>query len=237
MVTIVILAGGNGTRMNSSIPKVCHLLNGKPMICHIIETCLQLNYKRIVVIASPSNVDSIRKSINNETIDIVIQEKALGTGHALLCAKEYFDDDILTLLGDVPLIRIETLTQMINMKMNDNRWSGFVLTMDVKRENKYGRIIFQEDRVNRIIEYNDANEDERKIITCNTGIMLLKKDHILSLLTSITNNNSKEEYYLTDIFKIAEEKGLYFTSINGDETECSGVNTIEELKSLENMHL
>lgn len=252
---IVILAAGKGTRMGNSLPKVCHLLNGKSMLQHIIETSLKLNPYKIIVVVSPSNMNYIQEIVNGVSLDenlikTSIQYEQLGTGHAVLSAKDEFiftdtDDtnkNILVLYGDVPLIRSETLDKMIKYSkeqeiLHNIDFCGIILTMNVNnKDNRYGRIILSENNIiiDKIVEYNDANDEEKEVTLCNTGIILLKSRYIIKLLTSIKNDNNKQEYYLTDVVKIAKDNGLYFVSIEADLDECHGVNTIQELEFLQN---
>lgn len=223
-LTVIVLAAGKGTRMKSSLTKVCHKVGDKPMIKHVTETAAQLNPKNIIVVVSNENLHDI-KSVVNSNIKLQIQREQLGTGHAVLnVIGNISPTDLLVLLGDVPLITPQTLSQVIS-KQFDAVIIGF---RDHNPENKFGRIILQNDEVHKIVEYLDASPEERKISLCNSGMLFIRKDYI-SLLYEITNNNKKGEYYLTDIVQIMTNKGLRVGYLEADVDECMGVNSPEEL--------
>lgn len=224
---VVILAAGMGTRMKSSVPKVCHTVGDKTMIGHIVNTSEKLSPSDIVLIVSKNNVEFIRKAlIDNVFIRMKIQYGQLGTGHAVLSAKPCLDDtrNLLVLLGDTPLIRTRTLEKAVSTKY-DAVVIGFK-TMDLSKP--YGRIVINQNRIRKIVEYADATLAERRIKLCNSGMLWIRNKHI-HLLEHINNNNSKGEYYLTDIVEIMVNRGLHIGFLEASRTECMGVNTPEDL--------
>lgn len=229
MLAIVILAAGKGTRMNSDIPKVCHKVGDKTMIEHVVNTVNGIENslkKEIYVVVSKENIEIIRKALKDEKLRFKIQYEQLGTAHAVISAIPCCDDskDILVLLGDVPLIKSKTLSKVVNTNC-DAVIVGFG---DTNIENRFGRIVIKNNRVNKIVEYNDATNDEKKIQLCNSGMLWLKSTHV-HLLKHIKNNNNKGEYYLTDIIGIMVDMDLNIGFMEIDFSQCIGVNTRSDL--------
>lgn len=252
MTTIVILAAGKGTRMNDqNIPKVLRKVGDKTMIEHVFNTAKALS-DDIVIIVSLENIEMIKNvlyetsNISNNEVKYIIQEKQEGTASAVLAAKEeYANKNLLVLLGDVPLIKSNTLKKIIDK--GENGILGFI----DEAETRLGRIkILEEDSnmygskkgsknerkyVERIIEYSECNEVERDIKIVNSGILFLEKNSI-KYLEDIDNNNSKKEYFLTDIVKILREKNIKVRYYEGMREECLGANSPEELKKLNEIY-
>ena len=227
MVTVIILAAGKGTRMNDkNIPKVCRKIGKEAMIKRVVKTALQLSPENICIVVSLENKNSIQAALRSyPNLIYVVQRDVNGTGSAVLSASSiYTRTDILVLLGDVPLIKESTLRKCLGK----NCILGF---QDDNLDNKFGRIILKDNHVERIVEYSEATEEERKITTVNSGILSLQNEHI-RFLSQINNNNSKKEYYLTDIVKILKDKQIPMTYIEGDKSECIGVNTPVELEEV-----
>ena len=225
-LAVVILAAGKGTRMKSDLPKVCHKVGDKTMIEHVVSAVTGLNTEDIYVVVSKENIEDIRNVLKNTKVRFKIQYEQLGTAHAVTSAMPCCDDtkDMLVLLGDVPLIKTKTLNKIANTNC-DAVIVGF---KDNNIENKFGRIVIKNNRVSRIVEYNDATDDERKIQLCNSGMLWLKSSHV-PLLKLIDNKNTKGEYYLTDIIGIMVEKGLEIGFLEISYDECIGVNTVDDL--------
>lgn len=187
MVTVIILAAGKGTRMNDmNIPKVCRKVGDLTMIEHVVKTSQSLIPKEIIVVVSDENKEII-KEILGDKVTYKIQKELNGTASAVLAA-EVKNDDILVLLGDVPLLKSRTLQNIVDMKQN----CVILGFRDYNTENKFGRIIKEEKK---IVEYNEATEEEKKVTFVNSGILYLSKKY-LPLLKEIKNENSKKEYYL-----------------------------------------
>lgn len=232
-LTVVILAAGKGTRMNSNLTKVCHKVGNKTMIEHIVSTSSKLT-GNIVIVVSKENIEDIRKVLEDTKVRLKIQYEQLGTGHAVISAMPCCDktENMLVLLGDVPLISYKTLGKAVGTNF-DAVIIGF---RNYDTANKFGRIITKNGRISRIVEYLDATEEERKITLCNSGMLFIKSSYI-SLLYEIKNNNSKNEYYLTDLIGIMAEKDLKIGFLEASVTECMGVNSPEELKQVNEIFL
>ena len=236
-INIIIMAGGLGKRMKSSLPKVLHIINNKPMIVNIIETVSKLNLNKIFIIVGKfKNIiqNTIEKYIVSDLIEYVIQEEPLGTGHAIqscynnLLLNHNFKTLILS--GDVPLIKKNTLDNMISFKTE-----CLLLTAELEDPYGYGRIIREKNKFLKIIEEKDCSEDEKKICEINAGIYFIQTGHIIGNIINITNNNNQKEYYLTDLFKILKEKNVNIDLLKINKSEnnqIKGVNTIEQLNEL-----
>ena len=233
-ICAIILAAGKGSRMNDmNVPKVLRQVGGKSMLERVVMTAKQLTDDVIVVVSEENE-----KDIQNLNLDVkyCIQKNLDGTASAVLAAEnEYIDKDILVLLGDVPLLKAETLSQIVTSGKD-----CVILGFRMQEENKFGRLVLVENKENkedkiveRIVEYNEANEEERKIETVNSGILFLKSNHT-SKLREIKNENSKKEYYLTDIVEIINRESVV-SYIEADKKECMGANSPADLKILESL--
>lgn len=227
----VILAGGSGKRMKSELPKVLHKLNGIPLVEHVIKLAKDINSDSICIVTSPE----LKKELSYPGINIAIQDKPLGTGHAVLSAEPCLKDktgDLFILYGDTPNIKSETLSKMKEVK-NAKKAQIAVLGMRPEDTKRYGRIFVNENGyVDRIVEHPDASDEERKNNLCNSGVFLVDMEYLLPLLKEIKNNNAAGEYYLTDIVEIAKQNDLKTVVIEAHEYELLGVNTQEELEAV-----
>ena len=244
-LAVVILAAGLGKRMkNPDKPKVMFELNGKPMIQYVIELAFKINAQRIIPIVGNHRqmvIDFLQNLIPNENelsssvIDFAIQEKQLGTGHAIMQTEELLKDfygDVLILSGDVPLLKFETAEQLINEHQEfDN--DATLLTTVFKDAEGYGRIVRDSDgRFLKIVEHKDATDEERKITEINPAIYIIKSNVLFDALKKITPDNNQNEYYLTDIFHFIS-KDKIGTVVTEDEMEVKGINSIEQLAEME----
>ena len=239
---VTILAGGEGKRMNSNIPKVLHMFNEKPMLVKIIETVMLINPKKIIIITGKYNdliQETIAKYINNteSLIKYIIQDKQLGTGHAIKCCLPYYNEyyneneKILILNGDMPLITKDILDKFI---FNSNNFLLNILVSKMDNPTGYGRIIYNDNKFIKIVEEKDCNEYEKKINIINSGIYIVDSNILQKYIPLIENNNSQKEYYLTDIVKIVNTNIEINTFLldEKDNLFISGVNTINELNNL-----
>ena len=230
-LNILILAAGKGTRMNSNLPKVLHELNSKSMLEHVLDQSRSIKPKKIFILINKS-MTFVKKMFPKESF--LIQEPQLGTGHALKVflnkVKIKKNEKLLVLYGDNPLISRD-LILLIRNKIKKN---NLVILGFKKNNNKsYGIIVHQSNRVERIVEYKDANSQEKNITTCNSGIMAFDYKS-LELIKLIKNNNKKKEYYLTDIVQISKEKCLKINLVLSDsEKNAVGVNNQFELLEAE----
>lgn len=227
----VILAGGSGKRMKSDLPKVLHKLNGVPLVEHVIKLARDINSDSICIVTSPN----LKERLSYSDISVAIQDKPLGTGHAVLSAEPCLKDktgDLFILYGDTPNIKPDTLSKMKKVK-NSKKAQIAVLGMRPKDTKRYGRIFVNKNGyVDRIVEHRDASDEERKNNLCNSGVFLVDLEYLHLLLKEIKNNNAAREYYLTDIVQIAQSKDLKTVVIEAHEHELLGVNTQEELKAV-----
>lgn len=224
--SVVILAAGEGKRMNSELPKVLHSVLSVPMIVRIIREVRQLNPYEIIIVVG-KNHHQIRDTLNEYDITSVkyaIQQEPLGTADAVLCGlSRVVTSNILVLCGDTPFITSDILKEMIN---RDNS----VLGMIVDNPYGYGRIVHDNEHILKIIEEKNTSLEEKKISLVNAGIYYLSTKNLSDRL--LTLKPHEKEYYLTDIFTdfghvIVTEKSF----------ECTGINTREQLLKAEEMFL
>lgn len=235
----IILAAGKGTRMHSSLPKVLHSIGGRPIIQYVLETAVSLQSEQVALVVSPSQ-ESVALSAQEIIPGLipVVQEQQLGTAHAVLSARSFIEDFkgiILVLFGDTPLIRQETLLELLNRFKNPSRPAAIVLGMQLDDPKMYGRIVTsQNNQVEAIIEHTEANEEIRKIKLCNAGVMALDGNYAVKLLEKIAPQASNQEQYLTDIVAIARHEGLKVeVVIAQDPSEFEGINTRKDLAEIE----
>lgn len=235
--TTIILAAGKGTRMNSSLPKVMHKLANKPMLGHILTTIKPLNPKQVIIVVGPE-MDDVVDYAHNEYGQgrCVIQQQQNGSADAVkagLGSIEKEEHAVLVLYGDHPLITSNTINKMYKKLQQDDKNAVVLISFLAVDPAKYGRVIRNNDEVLQIVEYNDCSEDQKMIGLCNSGIMLIRGNVIRDLVLKIDNKNNKGEYYLTDIVKIAQNRGWKTRHITIDESEVLGINSREELVAAE----
>ncbi|RON05675.1 UDP-N-acetylglucosamine diphosphorylase/glucosamine-1-phosphate N-acetyltransferase [Pseudomonas brassicacearum] len=229
---IVILAAGQGTRMRSALPKVLHPVAGNSMLGHVIHTARQLDPQRIHVVIG-HGADAVRERLAADDLNFVLQDKQLGTGHAVAQAVPFITaDTVLILYGDVPLIEVPTLQRLL--KLVAPLQMG-LLTVELDDPTGYGRIVRNADgRVTAIVEHKDASEAERTITEGNTGILAVPASHLGDWMSRLSNNNAQGEYYLTDVIAMAVSDGLVVdTEQPHDAMEVQGANDRKQLAELE----
>ncbi|CCD36833.2 N-acetylglucosamine-1-phosphateuridyltransferase / Glucosamine-1-phosphateN-acetyltransferase [Candidatus Paraburkholderia kirkii UZHbot1] len=235
-MNIVILAAGRGKRMRSPLPKVLHSLAGKPLLAHVIDTARTLSPTRLVVVVGHGG-DKVRETVGAPDVQFAVQDRQLGTGHAVQQALPLLDPSVPTLVlyGDVPLTRASTLKRLIDAAGAD-RYG--VLTVTVGDQTGYGRIVRDASgKVKKIVEQKDANEQERRIAEINTGIVLTPTRTLEAWLASLKNDNAQGEFYLTDIVERTIETGVEVVTVQPDaEWETLGVNSKVQLAELERIH-
>ncbi|MBJ6136367.1 bifunctional UDP-N-acetylglucosamine diphosphorylase/glucosamine-1-phosphate N-acetyltransferase GlmU [Marinobacter litoralis] len=230
---VVILAAGQGSRMKSALPKVLHPVAGKAMLHHVVETAKQLGAEKIHTVIG-HGADQVRASLQDDSVNWVLQTEQLGTGHAVAQALPDLPDDarVLVLYGDVPLTSKDTLQGMVQ-ELNDERLA--LLTVDLDNPQGYGRIVRSaEGQVQAIVEQKDATEEQQAIKEVNTGILAVSAKHLKSWLPTLSNSNAQGEYYLTDIIAMSVEHGLS-VAVSQPQTafEVQGVNNRLQLAELE----
>ncbi len=228
----IILGAGKGTRMKSDLPKVLMPVAGKSMIRHIIDTLEQISIDKIVTVIAPDG-DLVKKEV--APYPTCVQEKQLGTGHAVLSARPElvnFQGDILVIFGDTPLITAETYKNIIAKRREG--YAIVVLGFRPEDPARYGRLVMNnKGELDRIVEFKDATDEEKKIDLCNTGMMCFSGETMFEILGDISNENAAGEYYLTDAIEIARRRGLKCCVVEGDKAEVGSANTREELALLE----
>lgn len=235
----VVLAAGVGKRMKSRMPKVLHRVCGIPMLQHVLDAAGKLKPEKRIVVAG-KNIEEIRSSIYGQDITFVLQERPLGTGDALLRAKQAlngFAGTVLVLNGDMPLITAKTLRQFLNYSQKRS-CDISVISFIAGDPSSYGRIVRDGDgKAVRIVEDKDATPGQKNIREVNSGVYAIKPA-AMNLLSRIQINRKKGEYYLTDILEIAAKEGLK-TGVYclPAETELLGVNTAQELSRAERICL
>ncbi len=233
-LALVILAAGQGTRMNSDLPKVLHEIGGAPLVVHAMLSAAALEPERIVVVTG-HGADAVETSVtaHDEAALCVRQSEQLGTGHAVLQAAPAlagFNGDVIVLYGDTPFISEATLRAMLAARaVHDIVMLGFEAT----DPGRYGRLVMEGDRLDRIVEAKDADPEELALGFCNSGLLCADAQTLMTLLAEVSNDNASGEYYLTDVPQIAAAKGLSATAIACDEAETLGINTRAELATAE----
>ncbi len=235
-LAVIILAAGQGTRMKSSLHKVLHPIAGRPMLLHLLASVGQLSPQRQVVVVGAGR-EQVEKAVSGRGVDIAVQAEQLGTGHAVAQAREAlsgFAGDVLILYGDVPLVRAETMEAMIERLHAADDPACVVLGFRPADAGAYGRIVAAPDgRIDRMVEFKDANEAERAINLCNSGLMAVRAEDLFSLLARVGNDNAAGEYYLPDIVMLAAADGRASAVIETDAEQVAGVNSRAELAAVE----
>ena len=237
----IVLAAGKGTRMKSDLPKVLHPIAGRPMIGHVLASLAPLNPASVVVVVAPG-MESVSKAVAPHPS--VIQAEQLGTGHAVLAAKEALGQaraasdkspgDILILYGDTPFISTATFERLLARRRAADRPAAVVLGMRPTDPGEYGRLIADgEGRLEAIVEYRDATAAQRGIGLCNSGVMAVDGALLWELLAEVGNDNAKGEYYLTDIVALARRRGLLCAAVEAPPEELVGINSRAELATAE----
>ncbi len=202
-LSIVILAAGQGKRMRSELPKVLHHLAGKSLLEHVITTVLEFNTSQNPIVVYGHQGSMVREKLSALDVNWVEQTEQLGTGHAVLQTLSRIDekDRVLILYGDVPLIATETLERLIN---NTPKNAIGIITAELPNPERLGRIIRDASQnIQSIVEEKDATEAERAIKEINSGIYVIPASYLKKWLPTLTNQNAQQEYYLTDIIKLA----------------------------------
>ena len=234
--SIVILAAGQGTRMASNKPKALQVLAGKPMLTNILEQAITTAPDQVIIVHSPEHIEQVKKETKQfQGLIFVEQSEPLGTGHALKQAQPIIKrcNNVLVLLGDVPLIKSNTLKELANNLIDcDIR----VLSSNAADPTGYGRIKKDTNNcVQAIIEEQEANKKEKQINEINSGIIAFSGKPLGSLLADLDATNSKGEYYLTDTIENAYNKGLTIKTTVTNQNEVFGVNDKKDLAHAEGL--
>ena len=225
--TAILLAAGLGTRMRSTLPKALHRVAGRPMLHHLLASCAGV-FDRVVVVAGPG-MDQLATAAAPHPV--VVQHERLGTAHAALqAAAEFGSGDVAVLYADNPLIRPETLHRLRAARAE----AGLVLlAMRPADPGRYGRVVTAGGTVERIVEWADATAAEQAIPLCNAGVICAAAADLSRWLRAVRNDNSKGEFYLTDVVAIARAEGVRVVAVEAPEAELRGVNSRAELAAAE----
>jgi bifunctional UDP-N-acetylglucosamine pyrophosphorylase / glucosamine-1-phosphate N-acetyltransferase len=233
-VSLIVLAAGKGTRMNSDLPKVLHPLGSAPILHHALQAGQSLDPAQVVVVAG-HGAEAVGKAARafDSSIEVVLQVEQLGTGHAVAQAAPLLASapgDTIVLYGDTPFVRSETLQAMLDARAQH---AVVVLGFQAADPGRYGRLVTSGDTLERIVEFKDANDDERAITLCNSGVICAETSVLFDLVSKVGNTNAAGEYYLTDIIALARAQGLTAGVVTCDESETLGINTRAELSAAE----
>ncbi len=225
-LAVVVLAAGEGTRMKSSLPKVLHKICGRPIISYIINAVQNLNPVKLIIVVGHQK-EKVMENLD-DGIEVVAQESQLGTGHAVLVVEQYLSDyegSVLVLSGDSPLIKSETLLELVRLRENSMATAA-ILTAKLKDPGGYGRIIRHGNEIIRIVEEKDATVDEVKNDEVNSGIYCFDNVKLFDFLKDVKNENQQKEYYLTDVIGVIKDNGEKVVSMMvEDEDEILGINS------------
>ena len=231
---VIILAAGLGTRMKSSKIKILHRAAGRPIIDYVLDLASELSAQPPVMVIGHQR-EQVQQAVDSRA-RFAIQEEQLGTGHAVLQAAPHVDaaKRVLILSGDVPLTRRETLQRLLD----EHAQSGnalTLLTMKPPDPGMYGRIVRDDSgSVQRIVEANDASEDEKRIDEVNAGIYVFDGAHLFDNLRNLSTNNAQGEYYLTDLLYTLRERGHRVGAVIADDPiEALGVNSRADLAQVD----
>lgn len=233
----IILAAGEGTRMKSTTPKVLHKVAGLPMVAHVAKAAEAAGSGDLALVIG-HGADAVRKAAAGfaPKADTYVQEKRLGTAHAVLAARDAIArgyDDVLVMFGDTPLIETSALAAT-RTKLADGN-AVVVVGFRTPNPTGYGRLIEKNGALTAIREEKDCTDEERKITFCNGGLMAIAGDKALGLLDQVSNNNAKGEFYLTDIVELANKAGLKVTATEAGFDSVLGVNSRVELAEAESI--
>lgn len=231
-IAVVVLAAGAGTRMKSALPKVLHPLANRAMVHHVLDNAAALKPVRVIGVVAPGAKDVAAAFAPHPT---VVQKKPLGTGHATkaaLGALGGHKGPVLVVFGDAPLVTSASLQRLVSACAREKAAVG-VLGFVARDPSPYGRLIVQRGILEKIVESKDADEIQKTVDFCNSGVMCLDGRLIVDLLSGIKNNNVKREFYLTDAVALARAAGHKAIAVSGDEAEFQGINSRAELAAAE----
>jgi bifunctional UDP-N-acetylglucosamine pyrophosphorylase/glucosamine-1-phosphate N-acetyltransferase len=235
-LAVVILAAGQGTRMRSDLHKVLHPLAGRPMLEHLLDTVDQLGAERRVVVVGKGR-EQLEDALSGHDLTLAFQSEQKGTGHAVQQAESAlsgFEGTILILYGDTPCIEAGTLAAMRERLEAADRPGVVVLASSPEDPAAYGRVILgQGDHIAKMIEYKDANEAERAVRLCNSGMMAVHSADLFRWLAQVGNDNAAGEYYLPDIVMIAAAEGRHSVAVECASWQTAGINSRAELALVE----
>ncbi|OFI06582.1 bifunctional protein GlmU [Clostridium acetireducens DSM 10703] len=231
----VILAAGEGKRMKSNTPKVLHKVCGKEMVNYVIDNIKEANIEDVnLVIGKGANL--VKNSTEDRKVSYSFQDKQLGTGHAVICAKDFLANkkgSVVIFTADAPLITKDSIENLINFH-EKGEYKATILTSIVDNPSGYGRIIRKDNsEVQKIVEHKDCSEEELNINEINSGMYCFDIESLISSLSKINNDNAQEEYYLTDVIEILKNENKKLGAISVPFEETMGVNSRLQLSQAE----
>ncbi|MCW5725220.1 MAG: bifunctional UDP-N-acetylglucosamine diphosphorylase/glucosamine-1-phosphate N-acetyltransferase GlmU [Maricaulaceae bacterium] len=230
----VILAAGQGTRMKSALPKPLHKVGGKAMLDWSIDLARAAGVERVIVIHGPQGAE-VAAAAQARGCETALQDKALGTAHAVGCAKQKlagYSGELIVLYADTPLIQTDTIINVF--KALEGGAGVAVLGFEAAEPGGYGRLIVNENNeLQRIVEAADASADEKAVRLVNSGVLAADSALLFRLIGAVKNDNAKGEYYLTDVVALARAEGEKAVVVQGDEAEMLGVNDRADLARAE----
>ncbi|MBC7288920.1 MAG: bifunctional UDP-N-acetylglucosamine diphosphorylase/glucosamine-1-phosphate N-acetyltransferase GlmU [Armatimonadetes bacterium] len=235
-LAVIVLAGGQGKRMKSAIPKPLMSICGKPMIFHVLDSVELLAPERVIVVVGHGR-DQVIAALAQRKVEFAVQDPPLGTGHAVQCAApslSHWEGDVLVTCADVPLVRTETFQQMIQERHRQAA-AGVILTGEIKDPRGYGRIVRADDgSVVAIVEEADASEEVRAIREVNLGVYVFESAPLFDALNRIEPANVQGEFYLTDVIAVLVASGRRVAAYKTDDpSEAMGVNDRIQLADAE----
>ncbi len=234
-LAVIILAAGKGTRMKSDLPKVMHTIHGVPMVKRVVQLAKAVGAVKTVVVVG-HQYELVVEALKDESVEFAYQLEQNGTGHAVLQCRENFKNftgNILILSGDVPLLSVECIRELLKRHFSENA-AATVLTADAPNPKGYGRVIrTPQGTLLEIVEHKDATAEQLEITEINAGIYIFDCQALFRLLPMVGNKNAQGEYYLPDVIPlILEENKTIAIEKTNNVTEIQGVNTVEQLEKL-----
>ncbi|WP_312649649.1 bifunctional UDP-N-acetylglucosamine diphosphorylase/glucosamine-1-phosphate N-acetyltransferase GlmU [Proteiniclasticum sp.] len=230
----LILAAGEGKRMKSETSKVLHKVCGKEMVNHVIDIMRKACFEDVNVIVGKGK-DQVMAKTSSRDVSFSVQEEQLGTGHAVLCAKDFLQGKkgtVAIFTGDAPLIREETVKDMLKSH-EEGGYSATLLTSVIDDPSGYGRVKRDGDDVEKIIEHKDCSEEELLLQEINAGMYMFDAEELLKALLLLKNDNAQGEYYLTDVIEIMKNSDLKIGASITEFDETRGVNSRSQLAEAE----
>jgi bifunctional UDP-N-acetylglucosamine pyrophosphorylase / glucosamine-1-phosphate N-acetyltransferase len=232
-LAVLILAAGQGTRMNSALPKVLHRIANRPMIQHVLAAATPLAPARTVVVVAPG-MEEVSAAV--KPAESVVQVAPRGTGHAVMAARpalQGFTGDVMVLAGDAPLVTTASLEALLAERRRKPAAAAVVAGMRPADTSPYGRLVMRDGMLEAIVEARDCSAQQAAIALCNAGLWAIDGARLFELLDGIGTDNAKGEYYLTDIVALARARGLPCRALEAPADEMVGVNSRAELATAE----
>jgi bifunctional UDP-N-acetylglucosamine pyrophosphorylase/glucosamine-1-phosphate N-acetyltransferase len=234
----LILAAGKGKRMKSDLPKVLHRLDGMYVVDHVIDSARKAGIERQILVIG-HEAEKVEEALKDRGVEFVMQAEQQGTGHAVMTAEPIlagFDGDLVVLCGDMPLVKPETIENLIEER-HKLKAAAVVLTAILEDPAHYGRIVRDDNGLLKaIIEYGDADNNIREIKEVNTATYCFDWKELRPILKRLDDNNNQGEYYLTDTISILVNNGLKIGAlVAADPAEGLGINSEDELLAMEKL--